>query len=75
MTTLNSHLRYRVVAVGNGYHWLDRATNIPVPRKDGSPATFASLDEAINAFIDQQLAVTVNEPMGNDSGDNNETST
>jgi hypothetical protein len=60
---LNSNLRYRVVGTDNNqYHWLDRTTDTLVLLKDGSPATFASLDEAINAFTGQKLAVTMNEP-------------
>jgi hypothetical protein len=61
---LTSNLRYRVVGTDdNQYHWLDRATGTPVPFKDGSPALFGSLDEAINAFIEQKLTVVINEPL------------
>lgn len=27
---MNSNLRYRVIAIGERYHWIDRATNKPL---------------------------------------------
>jgi len=60
---LDSNLRYRVVASGNRYHWIDRATQLPVPFAGGSKASFRSLDEAIAAFIDGKLAVKQNVPL------------
>jgi hypothetical protein len=61
---LTSNLRYRVVAIDDNYHWLDRATSEPVPYENGDAAQFPTLDEAIAAFIDGKLTVKVNEPMG-----------
>jgi hypothetical protein len=61
---LTSNLRYRVVAIGDNYHWLDRATNEPVTYENGDTAQFPTLDEAIATFIDGKLAVKMNEPMG-----------
>lgn len=60
---LNSNLRYRVVAVGDKYHWLDRATNEPLTYKDGSEAQFDGLDEAIAAFINRKLSAERNDVM------------
>lgn len=57
---LSSKLRYRVVAVGEQYHWLDRKTNHAVPYENGQPARFNSLDEAIDAFIQGKLVVKQN---------------
>ena len=57
---LSSNLRYRVVASGNRYHWIDRATKLPVPFADGSKALFKSLDEAIDAFVEGKLTVKQN---------------
>lgn len=62
--TLTSNLRYRVVAIGDNYHWIDRQTNEPVAYEDGDTAQFPSLDKAITAFIDGKLTVKMNEPMG-----------
>jgi hypothetical protein len=60
---LTSNLRYRVVAIGDSYHWIDRTTNEPVDYENGDPAQFPSLDEAVAAFIDGKLAVKVNEVL------------
>jgi hypothetical protein len=60
---LTSNLRYRIVAIGDSYHWIDRATGEPVDYENGDTAQFPSLDEAIDAFIDGKLAVKVNEPL------------
>jgi len=60
---LSSNLRYRVVSVDDHYHWLDRATNQPVPYKDGSVAQFDDLDAAIAAFVNGKLTVERNEEM------------
>lgn len=60
---LNSNLRYRVVAVGDKYHWLDRVTSEPLTYRDGSVAQFDGLDEAIAAFIDGKLSAERNEVM------------
>jgi hypothetical protein len=57
---LSSNLRYRVVAIGPRYHWLDRATKLPVPYADGSKARFTTLDEAIAAFTEGKLTVKQN---------------
>jgi hypothetical protein len=57
---LSSNLRYRVVATGNHYHWIDRCTQLPVPYAGGGRARFKSLDEAIAAFIDGKLTVKQN---------------
>jgi hypothetical protein len=57
---LDSNLRYRVEAIGNRYHWIDRATKLPVPYADGSKARFKTLDEAIAAFVEGQLTVRQN---------------
>jgi hypothetical protein len=58
---MNSNLRYRVVAIDDRYHWIDRRTNQPVTFKDGSEARFDGLDEAVRAFIDGKLSVEKNE--------------
>lgn len=63
MFKLDSNLRYRVVAVGEKYHWLDRATQQPLTYKDGSEAQWPTLDEAIAAFIDGQLSAECNEVL------------
>src|ERR1043165_1097304 len=60
---LSSNLRYRVVASGNRYHWIDRATRLPVPYEGGSKAMFKSLDEAVAAFVDGKLVVKQNVPL------------
>jgi hypothetical protein len=60
---LTSNLRYRIVATGDNYHWIDRTTNEPVDYENGNAAQFPSLDEAIAAFIDGKLVVKVNEPL------------
>lgn len=60
---MNSNLRYRVVAIDNRYHWIDRATNQPLTYKNGNEAQFDSLDDAIKAFIDGHLSVEKNEAM------------
>ena len=57
---LESNLRYRVVAIGDRYHWIDRATKLPVPFAGGGKARFKTLDEAIAAFIDGKLTVKQN---------------
>lgn len=62
--TLTSNLRYRVVAIGDNYHWIDRRTNQSVTYENGDTAQFPSLDKAITAFIDGKLTVKMNEPMG-----------
>jgi len=61
--TLSSNLRYRVVAVGDKYHWLDRKTNQALNYKNGDEAQFDSLDSAIAAFVDGKLTVEKNEVM------------
>lgn len=61
--TSDSNLRYRVVAIGEQYHWLDRATNQPLTYKDGSEARFGSLDEAISTFVDGRLSAERNEVL------------
>jgi hypothetical protein len=58
---LTSNLRYRVVAIGDNYHWIDRTTNELVAYENGDTAQFPSLDEAVAAFIDGKLTVKVNE--------------
>lgn len=63
MFKLDSNLRYRVVAVGEKYHWLDRATQQSLTYKDGSEAQFADLDSAIQVFIDGELTVECNEVL------------
>ena len=60
---LDSNLRYRIVASGNRYHWIDRATKLPVPYEGGGKALFKSLDEAIDAFIKGKLIVKQNVPL------------
>jgi len=60
---LDNNLRYRVVAIKDRYHWVDRATKLPVPYEGGGKALFKSLDEAIAAFIDGKLAVKQNIPL------------
>lgn len=64
--TLTSNLRYRVIAIDNHYHWVDRQTNQPVLYENGDEARFPSLDKAIHAFIDGKLAVKRNERMEGD---------
>lgn len=63
MTTLTSNLRYRVVAIDDKYHWIDRTANKPVTYENGDEARFDSLDEAVDAFIDGKLTVKQNEVM------------
>lgn len=73
MTTLNSNLRYRVVAIDGDTtqllsgpcpcYWLDRKTNQPLTYKDGSEAQWSTLDEAIEAFVEGRLTVGRNEVM------------
>lgn len=73
MTTLDSNLRYRVVAVNGDAakllsgpcpcYWLDRKTDQPLTYKDGSEARWTSLDEAISAFVKGRLEVERNEVM------------
>lgn len=60
---LESNLRYRVVATGNRYQWIDRATKLPVPYAGGGRALFKTLDEAIDAFIQGKLTVKQNVPL------------
>jgi hypothetical protein len=60
---LTSNLRYRVVAIDDKYHWIDRATSQPVTYENGDEARFDSLDEAVDAFIDGKLTVKQNEVM------------
>lgn len=57
---LDSNLRYRVVATGNRYHWIDRCTQLPVRFSGGGKALFKSLDQAIAAFVDGKLTVKQN---------------
>ena len=57
---LSSNLRYRVVAIGDRYHWIDRCTQLPVPYEGGGKARFETLDDAIAAFIDGKLTVKQN---------------
>lgn len=61
--TLNSNLRYRVVGIGDQYHWLDRKTNEPLTDKNGHEARFDSLDAAIQAFIEGRLSADRNEAL------------
>lgn len=71
--TLNSNLRYRVVAIDGDItqllsgpcpcYWLDRKTNQPLTYKDGSKAQWSTLDEAIEAFVEGRLTVGRNEVM------------
>lgn len=71
--TLDSNLRYRVVAINGDWaklvsgpcpcYWLDRATQQPLTYKDGSEARWTSLDEAIEAFVEGRLTVEMNEVM------------
>ena len=61
---LTSNLRYRIVATGDNYYWIDRVTNEPVPYENGDTAQFSTLDETIAAFVDGKLVVKMNEPMG-----------
>jgi hypothetical protein len=64
MPNLDSKLRYRVVATDNNkYHWFDRTTGKPLTYENGDETQFASLDEAIAAFIDGKLTVKMNEVM------------
>ena len=58
---LTSNLRYRIVAIGDNYHWIDRATSQPVDYENGDIAQFPTLDEAVAAFIDGKLTVKMNE--------------
>lgn len=60
---LDSKLRYRVVGIGEQYHWLDRANNQPLTYKDGHQARFNTLDDAIHAFIRQELSAEMNEEL------------
>lgn len=60
---LSSNLRYRVVAVGDRYHWLDRKTNLPLTYKNGDEAQFDGLDDAIGAFLDGLLSAERNEEL------------
>ncbi len=60
---LDSNLRYRVVGVGDLYHWLDRKTNQPLSYKNGDAAQFKTLDEAIDAFVNGKLSAERNEPL------------
>jgi hypothetical protein len=60
---LDSTLRYRVVGIGQRYHWLDRKTNQPLTMKNGDEAQFNSLDEAIDAFIKGELSAQQNEHL------------
>jgi hypothetical protein len=62
--TLNSTLRYRIVAIGDQYHWLDRGTGEPLTYKDGQVAQWATLDAAIAAFVEEKLTAERNEEMG-----------
>lgn len=71
--TLDSSLRYRVVAINGDAakllsgpcpcYWLDRKTDQPLTYKDGSEARWTSLDEAISAFVEGRLEVERNEVM------------
>jgi hypothetical protein len=61
--TLTSDLRYRVIAIGDNYHWIDRQTSQSVSYENGDSAQFPSLDKAITAFIDGKLIVKRNERM------------
>lgn len=71
--TLDSNLRYRVVAIDGDTtqllggpcpcYWLDRKTNQPLTYKDGSEAQWSILDEAIEAFVEGRLSVTGNEVL------------
>jgi len=61
--TLSSNLRYRVVAIGDKYHWLDRKTNQSLNYKNGDEAQFDSLDESIAAFVNGKLTVEKNEVL------------
>lgn len=73
MTTLDSNLRYRVVAINGDAakllsrpcpcYWLDRTTQQPLTYKDGGEARWSSLDEAIEAFVEGRLTVERNEVM------------
>jgi hypothetical protein len=58
-----NNLRYRVIAIGDYYHWTDRKTGQAVPYENGDEARFNSLDEAVDAFIQGKLAVKKNEVM------------
>jgi hypothetical protein len=60
---LDSKLRYRVVGIGERYHWLDRKTNQPLTYKNGDEAQFDSLDEAIDAFLSGRLSAEQNEEL------------
>lgn len=61
--TLSSNLRYRVVASGDKFHWLDRKTNQPLTYRDGQAAQFDDLDAAIAAFVEGELSVERNEVL------------
>lgn len=61
--TPDNNLRYRVVGIGDKYHWLDRKTNLALTYKNGDEARFNSLDEAIAAFVDGLLTVERNEAL------------
>lgn len=70
---LDSNLRYRVVTLDGDAakllsgprpcYWLDRVTNQPLTYKDGSEAQWATLDEAIEAFVEGTLMAERNEVM------------
>jgi hypothetical protein len=61
MTMLTSNLRYRVIAIGDKYHWIDRVNNEPITYENGEVAQFNSLDDAIDAFVEGKLTVKKNE--------------
>lgn len=73
MTTLDSNLRYRVVAINGDAaqllsgpcpcYWLDRKTQQPLTYKDGGEAQWPTLDEAIDAFVEGKLSVEKNEAL------------
>jgi hypothetical protein len=61
MITLSSNLRYRIIAIGDKYHWIDRVNNEPITYENGEVAQFNSLDDAIDAFVEGKLTVKKNE--------------
>jgi hypothetical protein len=61
MMTLSSNLRYRMVALGDKYHWIDRINNQSLTYENGEAAQFDSLDDAIDAFVDGKLTAKKNE--------------
>lgn len=61
--SLDSNLRYRIVAVGEKYHWLDRKTGEPLAYKSGDVAQFDDLDAAIAAFVEGKLTIERNEVL------------